>query len=250
MCRLYANLPLPLFGLIRRTTNWYFFLTFPRKQDLTFHANCFHSRQFAWIVKTIFWEIKKYLNMSSEIFNYNMLMWFTRVYTSTNYSKVQYDSLSPEHCSRSLVIYSYIYVYSDISYGAVIHWCVSQTCVGCFEKEWLSPKRQKEVGSTLLTHFSSVTYAWYKSLYAGVHLGSKNVSMHKKSGAPRVTYTFHMRYRRVEYLRARLAQVWGTSGTLHTCSDFLRPWVGRLQGASVICPNHASIARLTYATRL
>ena len=30
------------------------FLIFPRKQDLTFHANCLHWRQFAWTVKSCF----------------------------------------------------------------------------------------------------------------------------------------------------------------------------------------------------
>ena len=32
-------------------TNWHVFLIFPRKQDLTFHANCL---QFAWNVKSCF----------------------------------------------------------------------------------------------------------------------------------------------------------------------------------------------------
>ena len=32
----------------------YFFLIFPRKQDLTFYANCLHWRQFAWNVKSSF----------------------------------------------------------------------------------------------------------------------------------------------------------------------------------------------------
>ena len=37
-----------------------FFLVFPRKQDLTFHANWIHWRQFLWNVKTCFlWKIKK-----------------------------------------------------------------------------------------------------------------------------------------------------------------------------------------------
>ena len=41
--------PLSLSGLIQQTTKWYFFYIFsPRKQDLPFHANCFHWRQFAW----------------------------------------------------------------------------------------------------------------------------------------------------------------------------------------------------------
>ena len=31
-----------------------FFLFFPRKQDLTFHANCLRRRQFAWNVKSCF----------------------------------------------------------------------------------------------------------------------------------------------------------------------------------------------------
>ena len=32
----------------------YFFFIFPRKQVMTFHANCLHWRQFAWNVKTCF----------------------------------------------------------------------------------------------------------------------------------------------------------------------------------------------------
>ena len=42
--------PLPLSWLIQQTDDM--FLTFPRKKDFTFHANCLHWRQFAWNVKT------------------------------------------------------------------------------------------------------------------------------------------------------------------------------------------------------
>ena len=40
-------------------TNWYFYLIFPRKQALTFHANCLLRRQFAWTVKACFLRINK-----------------------------------------------------------------------------------------------------------------------------------------------------------------------------------------------
>ena len=39
-------------------TNWYFSY-FPRKQPLTFHANCLPRRQFAWSVKAYFLEKNK-----------------------------------------------------------------------------------------------------------------------------------------------------------------------------------------------
>ena len=45
----------PFSGLIQQMTNWwyfFFFFFFPRKQDLPFHANCLHWRQFAWKVKS------------------------------------------------------------------------------------------------------------------------------------------------------------------------------------------------------
>ena len=32
-------------GLIQQTTTWWYFLIFPRKQDLAFHGNCLHWRQ-------------------------------------------------------------------------------------------------------------------------------------------------------------------------------------------------------------
>ena len=35
-----------------------FFLFFLRKQDLTFHANCLHWRQFAWNVKFLFFPME------------------------------------------------------------------------------------------------------------------------------------------------------------------------------------------------
>ena len=44
--------PLPLSWLIQQTTNWWYFSNFARKQDLTFHANCLHRRQFAWNIKS------------------------------------------------------------------------------------------------------------------------------------------------------------------------------------------------------
>ena len=43
-----------LCGLIQQMTDWWYFLNFPRKQGLTFHANCLHWRQFAWNVETCF----------------------------------------------------------------------------------------------------------------------------------------------------------------------------------------------------
>ena len=64
----FMNWPLPLPGLIQQTTfttPWAnsadnklmtFFLIFPRKQVLTFHANCL---QFAWNVKTCFLKKNK-----------------------------------------------------------------------------------------------------------------------------------------------------------------------------------------------
>ena len=39
----------------------YFFLIFPRKLDLTFHANCLQWRQFAWNAKTHF--LDKFFNI-------------------------------------------------------------------------------------------------------------------------------------------------------------------------------------------
>ena len=70
--------PLPLIGnLHRKLAYWvknstddilkYFFLIFPRKQDLTFHANCPQSRQFACNVKAYFLgKIRKHIiNVSS-----------------------------------------------------------------------------------------------------------------------------------------------------------------------------------------
>ena len=43
-------------GIFSRRQNDVIFLIFPRKQDLTFHANCLLRRQFAWNVKSFFWE--------------------------------------------------------------------------------------------------------------------------------------------------------------------------------------------------
>ena len=40
---------------IQQTTNWWHFFLFSRKQDLTFHASCFYSRQFAWNVQNFSW---------------------------------------------------------------------------------------------------------------------------------------------------------------------------------------------------
>ena len=38
----------------------FFLFIFPRKQDLTFHANCLHWIQFAWNAKSCFlWKIRK-----------------------------------------------------------------------------------------------------------------------------------------------------------------------------------------------
>ena len=53
ICRLLSMLCIQVH---QQTINWwhfFFFFTFPRKQDLTFHANCL-QRQFAWKVKTCF----------------------------------------------------------------------------------------------------------------------------------------------------------------------------------------------------
>ena len=41
-------------GIFSRRQNDDIFLIFPRKQDLTFHANCLLRRQFAWNVKSCF----------------------------------------------------------------------------------------------------------------------------------------------------------------------------------------------------
>ena len=41
-------------GIFSRRQNDVIFLIFPRKQDLTFHANCLLRRQFAWNVKSCF----------------------------------------------------------------------------------------------------------------------------------------------------------------------------------------------------
>ena len=41
-------------GIFSRRQNDVLFLIFPRKQDLTFHANCLLRRQFAWNVKSCF----------------------------------------------------------------------------------------------------------------------------------------------------------------------------------------------------
>ena len=40
--------------LIQQITNWWYFFYFPRKQDLTLHANCFWWRQCAWNVESCF----------------------------------------------------------------------------------------------------------------------------------------------------------------------------------------------------
>ena len=44
------------------------FLIFPTQQDLTFHANCLHWRQFAWNVKPVFWKNIYFKMMSAENF--------------------------------------------------------------------------------------------------------------------------------------------------------------------------------------
>ena len=41
-------------GRSQQTANWWYFFMFPRKQDLTFHANCLLWRQFAWKVNSFF----------------------------------------------------------------------------------------------------------------------------------------------------------------------------------------------------
>ena len=57
--------------LIQQTAKWwYFFLIFPRKQDLTFHANCLHWRQFAWNVKSCFFYWRQFAwNVKSCFFH-------------------------------------------------------------------------------------------------------------------------------------------------------------------------------------
>ena len=56
LCFLWRNLSLPLKRLIHQMTNrclvLLFFFFFSRKQELLFHANCLHCRQFAWNVKS------------------------------------------------------------------------------------------------------------------------------------------------------------------------------------------------------
>ena len=50
------------YGLLTFTTLWTiqktncYFLNFPRKQDLTLHANCVHWKQFVWNIKPVFSE--------------------------------------------------------------------------------------------------------------------------------------------------------------------------------------------------
>ena len=46
-----------------QATVWNIFLIFPRKQDLTFHANCLHWRQFAWNGKSCL--MRKIMKISS-----------------------------------------------------------------------------------------------------------------------------------------------------------------------------------------
>ena len=86
-------------------------------------------------------------------------------------------------------------------YGAVTHWRISQMCVpGVLEKKKKNgcSETLEIVGNTLLNRYSSVAYAWCKSLYAGVCLGSKRIlSMHFFSY---VTYECHMRHEGVEYV--------------------------------------------------
>ena len=112
----------------------------------------------------------------------------------------------------------------------------------------------------LLTRCSSVAYAWCKSLYPSVRSGSKQVlSMHKKVSVssvvcPIVTYKFHMRPNRVDYITnafsAILRHVVYAICTLYARSDFPKYGVERLRDASITWPRHATIARLMYATHL
>ena len=46
------SLTLSMLGKISEDNILKYFFYFPRKQDLTFHANCLLRRQFAWNVKT------------------------------------------------------------------------------------------------------------------------------------------------------------------------------------------------------
>ena len=54
---LYCFMRINLYYSLGKFSRWQtddFFLSFPRKQNLTFHANCLQWRQFAWNVKTCF----------------------------------------------------------------------------------------------------------------------------------------------------------------------------------------------------
>ena len=55
-------------GIVSRWQVGDIFLIFPRKQNLTFHANCLHWRQFAWNVKT------RFLGKRRKIFQ-NVICW-------------------------------------------------------------------------------------------------------------------------------------------------------------------------------
>ena len=83
------NRSLPLFGLI--FTRWHtgnIFHIFPRKQDLTIHANCLQWRQFAWNVRSGF--LGKIRKKSQNVICWN----FYQVYCSFPLHSDKYDSLA------------------------------------------------------------------------------------------------------------------------------------------------------------
>ena len=51
-----------------------FFLIFPRKQDLTFHANCLHWRQFAWNAKSCF-HWRQFAWNAKSCFHWRQFAW-------------------------------------------------------------------------------------------------------------------------------------------------------------------------------
>ena len=60
--------PLPISGLIQQTTNWWHFLIFPRKQDLTI-SNKLHKRQFTWNVKSCFMGMDTIYTKCQKLFS-------------------------------------------------------------------------------------------------------------------------------------------------------------------------------------
>ena len=64
-CLLWSVHYLPI---IQQVLKCWYFSYFPRKQDLTFHENCLHWRQFAWNVKSCFLEK---IRTSNRVFREN-----------------------------------------------------------------------------------------------------------------------------------------------------------------------------------